>query len=96
MKLITVTAVRAIQVRQFIASQGQEMLVDLAIGVYGYLLRSQPPRAYTLIEFADIIAKHYDVRDNARNQAVVDALRVVQEQTETMAALDPAPEHALA
>lgn len=91
MKLITVTAVRAIKLKAYVASQGQEMLVDLAVGAYGYLLRSGPPREYSLAEFADVIARHYDVRDNARNQAVVDALRVVQEQTETMAELHVEP-----
>jgi hypothetical protein len=84
MKIITVTALRSIKVQPYYASQGEEMLVDLAIGAYGYLLRSQPPKAYSLSEFADIIATHYDVLDGARNLAVVEALRTVQEQTERM------------
>ncbi|MEX3983975.1 hypothetical protein AB4Y45_33860 [Paraburkholderia sp. EG287A] len=84
MKLITVTAIRSIKVKPYFASQGEEMLVDLAIGSYGYLLRCQPPREYTFSEFADIIATHYDVLDGSRNFAVVEALRAVQEQTEKL------------
>jgi len=96
MQLITVTAVRAIQIKPFAATQGQAMLVDWAIGSYGYLLRSQPPRAYTFAEFADIIAEHYDVEENVHNQAAVDALRIVQDQTEASASLRTAGEPALA
>lgn len=85
MKLITVTPIRSIKTGPLCASQGDEMLVDLALASFGHLLRSRPPHQYALSEFADIIARHYDVAGDPRTQAVVEALRTVQEQTEKRA-----------
>lgn len=85
MKIITVNAIRSIRIKPIYASQGEQMLVDLAVGSFGHLLRSQAPREYSLNEFADTIAAHYDVVADERTQAVVEALRAVQASTEKQA-----------
>jgi hypothetical protein len=82
MKIITVNAIRRIKISPIYASQGEQMLVDLAVGSFGHLLRSQPPRQYSLSEFADVIASNYDVLEDVRTLAVVEALRAVQASTE--------------
>jgi hypothetical protein len=93
MNIITVTAVRSIKIKPIYASQGEEMLVDLAIASFGHLLRSQLPREYSLNQFADIIASNYDVTADERTQAVVEALRAVQASTERQAQFVVVIEH---
>jgi hypothetical protein len=82
MKIITITDTRAVRVGEIAAIPQQVEIVEYALNAYGYLMNCQPPGEYKLSDFADVIARSYDTQSNSRNRAVVETLRVVQEQTE--------------
>jgi hypothetical protein len=86
MNIVKVSDDCALTREDVLAAPFQEELLDYALSAYGYLLIMQPPREYTLDEFANLIAHHFDVAAGSTYRMVVDTLKQVQIQTERCSA----------
>jgi hypothetical protein len=82
MNIVKVTEDCALEREDVFAAPYQVEVLEYAMRSYGHLLILQPPREYTLDEFASMISQQQDTAAGSGRRFVVDTLHAVQLQTE--------------
>jgi len=75
MKLITITDLRMVEIKPFVASDSERTTLIYTIKSYGWLM-GRTPRQLTFAELADEIEAQFDCTD-PRNHLVVQNLRTI-------------------